>query len=51
MHWSRITNKQTLIYEIKEGVKRIRLEVVRHSVSSWTNRLYRMVQRNGDYIF
>ena len=37
MKWDQITNKQTLI---RQGVKKIRMEVIHRSVDSWTNRVY-----------
>ncbi|CAF1365160.1 unnamed protein product [Didymodactylos carnosus] len=50
-NWSRITNKQTLIHQIKQAVKELRMEVVRRSMTSWTNRVYQMLQREGEYVF
>lgn len=48
--WSRVTSKQTLIQELKRGVKNIRHEVVVESCVSWTNRLYRLSQNDGNYL-
>ena len=39
-----------MIEELKRGVKKIRKNVVFESCNSWTNRLYRMSQNNGDYL-
>jgi hypothetical protein len=51
MNWSRITNKNSLVEEIQKGVKNIRVEVVRRSVANWTNRVYKMLQSEGEYVF
>jgi transposase len=51
MNWNKIINKKTLINEIKLGVKKIRVEVVRRSIGCWSNRVYQMLQREGDYVF
>ncbi|CAF1514216.1 unnamed protein product [Rotaria sordida] len=48
--WNRATSKATLIQELKRAVKKIRKNVVFESCNSWTNRLYRMSQNNGDYL-
>ena len=48
--WNKVTSKKTLIAELKRACKRIRDEVVLESCSVWTNRLYRMVQNNGNYL-
>lgn len=50
MKWNKIKSKKTLITELKQAVKRIRKEVVLESCSSWTNRLYRLSQENGNYL-
>ena len=42
INWDKVTSKSSLIAELKRGVKKIRLDVVRESCSVWTNRLYRM---------
>lgn len=50
VNWQKVTSKATLITELKRAVKLIRLDVVRESCSVWTNRLYRMVQNDGNYL-
>lgn len=44
-------DKKTLIDQIRAGAKKIRKEVVRRSVECWTNRVYQMLQKKGEYIF
>lgn len=46
--WSGVTSKATLIQELKKAVRKIRQDVVFESCRSWTNRLYRMSQNNGN---
>ena len=48
---SRVVNRGTLIDEIKRGVKQIRVVVIRRSVTSWTNRVYKMLEREDEYLF
>ena len=48
--WNRVTSKATLIQELKCAVKKIRKNVVFESCASWTNRLYRMSQNDGNYL-
>ena len=48
--WNLVTWKISLIAELKHGVERIRLYVVRESRSVWTNCLYRMTQNDGNYL-
>ena len=50
MDWNKVTSKATMIPELKKAVQKIRKNVVFESCNSWTNRLYRMSQNNGDYI-
>jgi len=50
INWNKVASKATLIQELKRAVKKIRKNVVFESCSSWTNRLYRMSQNNGDYL-
>ena len=50
INWDKVTSKSSLIAELKRGVKKIRLDVVRESCSVWTNRLYRMTQNDGNYL-
>ena len=45
-----MTSKSSLIAELKRGVKKIRLDVVRESCFVWTNRLYRMTQNEGNHL-
>ena len=45
-----MTSKSSLIAELKRGVRKIRLDVVRESCSIWTKHLYRMTQNDGDYL-
>ena len=51
MKWDQITNKQTLIRQIGQRVKKIRMEVIRRSADSRTNRVYRMLSNKCNYIF
>ena len=51
MKWDKIKNKKTLIDQIRAGVKKIRAQVVRRSVDTWTNRIYQMLQKKCEYIF
>jgi hypothetical protein len=48
--WEKVTSKTTLIGELKRAVKKIRIDVVRESCVTWTNRLYRLVQNDGNYL-
>ena len=50
INWDKVTSKSSLIAELKRGVKKIRLDVIRESCSVWTNRLYRMAQNDGNYL-
>ena len=50
INWNQVTWKSSLIGEIKHGVEKIRLYVVRESRSVWTNRLYRMTQNDRNYL-
>ena len=50
INWDKVTSKSSLISELKRGVKKIRLDVVRESCSVWTNHLYRMIQNDGNYL-
>ena len=50
INWNKVTSKTTLIQELKKTVKKIRKDIVFESCNSWTNRLYRMSQNNGDYL-
>jgi hypothetical protein len=48
--WTKITNKNTLIEQILKGTKKVNLNVVRSSIECWTNRVYRLLLNNGEYI-
>ena len=50
INWGRVTSKATLILELKRSVPKIRADVVFESCRSWTNRLYRLSQDNGNYL-
>ena len=50
INWNKVSSKSSLISELKRGVKKIRLAVVRESCSVWTNRLYRMTQDDGNHL-
>ena len=47
-NWHLVTSKTALINELKRAVKKILSEVVFESCASWTNRLYRLKQANGN---
>ena len=40
MNWNKITNKNTLIQEIKRGVQKIRGDVISRSTDNWSKRVY-----------
>ena len=48
--WKKVTSKKTLVLELKRAVKKIRPAVALESCATWTNRLYRMSQNNGEYL-
>lgn len=48
--WDRVTNKKTLIDELKVAVKRVSLDIVLESCLSWTARLRAVVENGGGYI-
>ena len=48
--WNTVTSKKTLIVALKRAVKTISKDVIFESCSSWTNRLYRMSQDEGNYL-
>ena len=50
INWNKVKSKTTLIQQLKSSVKKIRESVVFESCASWTNRLYRMCQNNGNYL-
>jgi hypothetical protein len=45
-----VTSKTTLITALKRAVREISQDVVWESCASWTNRLFRLSQDNGNYI-
>ena len=45
-----MTSKSSLIAELKRGMKKILLDIVRESCSVWMNRLYHMTQNDGNYL-
>ena len=50
IEWDAVTSKTTLISALKRTVRKISQVVVFESCSSWTNRLYRLVQDKGNYL-
>ncbi|CAF2053503.1 unnamed protein product [Rotaria magnacalcarata] len=48
INWDLVTSNTAFINELKRSVKKIRPEVVFESCASWTNRLYRLKQANGN---
>jgi len=48
--WDTVTSKKTLITALKRAVRKISQDVVTESCASWTNRLYRLSQDNGNYV-
>jgi transposase len=48
--WDTVTSKTTLITALKRAVREISQDVVWESCASWTNRLFRLSQDNGNYI-
>ncbi|CAF1260300.1 unnamed protein product [Rotaria magnacalcarata] len=50
VNWDAVTSKTTLINEVKRAVRKVSLDVVFESCSSWTNRLYRLPQFKGNYL-
>ena len=48
--WNKVSSKSTLIKQLKSSVKKIRNSVVVESCTSWTNRLYRLSQNDGNYL-
>ncbi|CAF0883256.1 unnamed protein product [Rotaria sordida] len=48
--WDKVKSKTTLIQQLKSSVKKIRESVVFESCASWTNRLYRVSQNDGNYL-
>ena len=50
IYWSKVSSKKMLIQELKQAVKRIKKEVIFESCNSWTKRLYRLKQNEGNYL-
>ncbi|CAF3484375.1 unnamed protein product [Rotaria sp. Silwood2] len=50
INWNRVTSKETLVQDLKLGVKKLRQEVIFESCACWTNRLYRMSQNDRSYL-
>ncbi|CAM4828437.1 unnamed protein product [Rotaria magnacalcarata] len=48
--WNKVKSKSTLIQQLNSSFKKIRESVVFESCASWTNRLYRVYQNNGNYL-
>ena len=48
--WNKVKSKAILIQQLKSSAKKIRESVVVESCTSWTNRLYRMSQSDGNYL-
>ena len=48
--WDKVASKTTLIDELRRASKKIRLDVVFESCDSWTTRLSRMAESEGDYL-
>ncbi|CAF3919686.1 unnamed protein product [Rotaria magnacalcarata] len=50
INWNKVQSKTTLIQQIKSSFKNIRESVVFESCTSFTNRLYRLCQNDGNYL-
>ncbi|CAF4265023.1 unnamed protein product [Rotaria magnacalcarata] len=50
VNWEAVKSKKTLINEVKRAVRKVSVDVVFESCSSWTNRLYRLSQVKGNYL-
>ncbi|CAM4848320.1 unnamed protein product [Rotaria magnacalcarata] len=50
VNWDAVTSKTTLINEVKRAIRKVSLDFVFESCSSWTNRLYRLSQVKGNYL-
>ncbi len=48
--WNKVKSKTTLIQQLKSSVKKVRESVVFESCNTWTNRLYRVSQNDGNYL-
>ena len=50
VQWGTVTSKKTLIIALKRAVREISQDVVTESCASWTDRLRRLSQDEGNYI-
>ena len=50
INWNKVKPKTTLIQQLKLSFKNIRESVVFENCATWTNRLYRMSQNDGNYL-
>ena len=50
INWNKVKSKTTLIQQLRSSFKNILESVVFESCASWTNRLYRMSQNDGNYL-
>lgn len=50
INWKRATSERIIIRELKYAVKEFRKNAVFESCASWSDRLCRMSQNNGDYL-
>ncbi|CAM4980305.1 unnamed protein product [Rotaria socialis] len=48
--WNKAKSKTILIQQLKSSINKVRESVVFESCASWTNRLYRVYQNNGNYL-
>ena len=50
VNWDAATSKTTLTSELKRAVRKVSLDVVLESCSSWINRLYQLSQSKESYL-
>lgn len=50
MNWNNIKTKENLISQIKAGVNKVNLEVVRRSIDGWTKRINTILKHNGQFV-
>ena len=50
INWNKVKSKITVIQKLKSSFKNIREAIIFQSCASWTNRLYRMCQNDGNYL-
>ena len=50
INWNKVKSKATLIQQLKSSLKKIRELVIVESCTSWTNRLHRINQNDGNYL-